>query len=59
MLLPIDRFCSAVYVWMIKRVANPDEFDYHLTKPMLGAATAPGVVREELDVVAALIGGGV
>lgn len=58
MRLPLHRFLNAVYAWILERVEKPEEFEYQLNKPIPGMMVTDSTVRDEMDAVRALMGGG-
>jgi hypothetical protein len=47
-----------VLAWCLERVEKPDEFLYHLEKPIPGRPVGDDVVEEELAAFNALLKGG-
>lgn len=47
--LPIDRFCNAIYAWAVERVEDREKFDYDLYAPVPGRVKATNVAQEKAD----------
>lgn len=46
--LPVDRFCNAIYWWVIQRVKDPEHFEAELNAP-LGTPAYQVVSEAELE----------
>lgn len=55
MLLPLDRFCNAIYAWVVERVEDKERFDFELTQPVPGRVRDTDV-EQELDAFASFMG---
>jgi hypothetical protein len=49
--LPLDRFCNAIYFWVIQRVEEDDRdmFLARLYEPLPGREPSPETVKMEMD----------
>lgn len=54
LILPLDRFCDAIYWWCVQRVEDRAKFDYELTKPAPGD-TSELAIQAEQDSFAAFM----
>lgn len=47
--LPVDRFCNAIYAWVVPRVKDREQFDFQLTQPVPGRVRPSDVERERAE----------